>query len=175
MNVGALFGISILMCFLSFGIITRFYIWPRIRSMNPREALVPLVVVHTTRFVGLCFLVPGVASESLPSGFASPAGYGDLIAAVLAVIAIWTLTARISWALPFVWIFNVWGATDLLNAFYQGEIHYHINPGWLGAAYFIPTVIVPPLLVTHGLIFWLLLHSRRSNVVPALENGPKSA
>jgi hypothetical protein len=175
MNVGALFGISILMSFLSFSIITRFYIWPRIRSMKPRDALIPLVVIHTTRFLGLSFLVPGVASESLPSGFAAPAAYGDLIAAVLAVIAIWALTARIPWALPFVWIFNVWGAADLLNAFYQGEIHYHINAGLLGAAYFIPSVIVPPLLVTHGLIFWLLLHSRRSSVVPAHENAPKSA
>jgi len=62
MNVAALFGISILMSFLSFGIIARLYIWPRIRTMNPREALVPLVVFHTTRFVGLCFLVPGVVS-----------------------------------------------------------------------------------------------------------------
>ena len=168
MNVEALFGISILMCFLSFGMITRFYILPRIRNMNPREALVPLVIIHTTRFVGLCFLVPGVVSESLPSGFASAAAYGDLIAAALAVIAIWALRARFPWALPFVWIFNVWGAVDLLNAFYQAQFHYHINAGWLGAAYFIPTVIVPPLLVIHGVIFWLLLHSSRSQcpVVP---------
>lgn len=167
MNVAALFGISILMSLVSFGIIARLYIWPRIRSMNPREALVPLVVIHTSRFAGLSFLVPGVVSPSLPSGFAAPAAYGDLIAAVLAVIAVWALTARVPWALPFAWIFNVWGAADLLNAFYQGEIHYRLNPGLFGAAFFIPTVIVPPLLVTHGLIFWLLLHSHRSNAVPA--------
>jgi hypothetical protein len=175
MNVAALFGLSILMCFVSFGIITRLYIWPRIRTMNPREALVPLVVFHTTRFVGLCFLVPGVVSRELPFGFAAPAAYGDLIAAVLAVIAVWALTARLTWALPIVWIFNMWGAADLLNAFYQGEIHYHMNPGLLGAAFFIPTVIVPPLLITHGLIFWLMLHARDSNDPPTRELSRKSA
>jgi hypothetical protein len=100
MNVAALFGISILMSFLSFGIITRLYIWPRIRSMNPRDAVVPLVVIHTTRFAGLSFLVPGVVSASLPSGFAAPAACGDLIAAVLAMIAVWALTARFPWACP---------------------------------------------------------------------------
>jgi hypothetical protein len=169
MNVAALFGISILMSFLSFGIITRLYTWPRIRSMNPRDAVVPPVVIHTTRFAGLSFLFPGVVSASLPSGFAAPAAYGDLIAAVLAMIAVWALTARFPWALPFVWIFNVWGAADLLNAFYQGEIHYHIYACWLGATFFIPTAIVPPLLVTHGLIFSLFLRARRSTNVPARE------
>lgn len=162
------------MCFLSFGIITRFYIWPRIRSMKPRDALVPLVVIHTTRFVGLSFLVPGVVSGYLPWGFAAPAAYGDLIAAILALIAVGALAARVTWALPLIWIFNVWGAADLLNAFYQGEIHFHIDAGHLGAAFFIPTVIVPPLLVTHGLIFWLLLQSHRMKTAPAFERTHSS-
>jgi hypothetical protein len=71
------------------------------------------------------------------------------------------LSARASWAIPIVWVFNVWGAADLLNAFYEGLIGVP-DPGSLGAAFFIPTVIVPPLLVTHGLIFWLLLRPKQS-------------
>jgi hypothetical protein len=61
-----------------------------------------------------------------------------------------------------VWVFNVWGTADLLNAFYEGLIGARISPGSLGAAFFIPTVIVPPLLVTHGLMFWLLLRPSQS-------------
>jgi hypothetical protein len=70
------------------------------------------------------------------------------------MIAALALSVRAFWAMSIVWVFNVWGAVDLLYAFYQGQ---SIGPGSLGAAFFIPTVVVPPLLVTHGLIFWLLL------------------
>ena len=67
------------------------------------------------------------------------------------------LSTRVSWALPAVWIFNLWGTIDLLYAIYQGEIGVRVGPGSLGAAFYIPTVLVPPLLVTHALIFWRLL------------------
>lgn len=30
----------------------------------------------------------------------------------------------------------------------------------LGAAFFIPTAVVPPLLIMHGLIFWLLVRPK---------------
>jgi len=166
MDVRALFGLSVLMSFVAFAIVSRLYIWPRLRVMSRDDALVPLVVIHTFRFVGLSFLVPGVVSPSLPLGFAAPAAYGDLIAAILAVIATLALSAKVSWALPSVWIFNVWGATDLLHAIYQGQIRFQIGPGSLGASFFIPTLVVPPLLVTHGLIFWLLVRSRQAERPP---------
>jgi len=161
MNSDALFGLSILMSFIAFSIVTKLYIWPRLRVKRREDALIPLVVPHTFRFVGLSFLIPGVVSPSLPSAFAIPAAYGDLVAAMLAVVAALTLSARASWAILIVWVFNVWGTVDLLNAIYQGQIGVRIGPGSLGAAFFIPTVVVPPLLVTHGLIFWLLLRPGR--------------
>jgi hypothetical protein len=161
MAVEALFGLSVLMSFLAFGIVTRLYIWPRLKVMRREDALIPLVVPHTFRFVGLSFLVPGVVSPSLSSAFAVPAAYGDLAAAVLAVLATLALSARAPWAVPVVWVFNVWGAADLLYAFYQGRIGVGIGPGSLGAAFFIPTVVVPPLLILHGLIFWLLLRPKQ--------------
>jgi hypothetical protein len=160
MTSEALLGLSVLMNFVASGIVTRPYIWPRLRVMRREEALLPLVVPHMFRFVGLSFLVPGVVSASLSPDFARPAAYGDLGAALLAIIAVLALSARVSWALPIVWIFNLWGAIDLLNAFYKAQIGVQIGAGSLGAAFFIPTVLVPPLLVTHGLIFWLLLQRR---------------
>ena len=160
MTTAALFGLSILMNFVASGILTKLYILPRLRVMNREEALLPLVAPHMFRFVGLSFLVPGVVSTSLSTDFARPAAFGDLAAALLAVIAVLALSARASWALPIVWIFNLWGTIDLLYAIYQGQIGVRIDPGSLGAAFYIPTVVVPPLLVTHGLIFWLLLRRR---------------
>lgn len=161
MNVGVLFGLSVLLSFCAFGVVTILYILPRLRVMSREDAITALVVPHSFRFIGLSFLVPGVVSPSLPPAFAMPAAYGDLAAAILAMIAALALSIRTSWAISIVWVFNVWGTVDLLYAVYQGQIGVGIGPGSLGAAFFIPTLVVPPLLVTHGLIFWLLLRPRR--------------
>jgi len=157
MTSGALFGLSILINFVASGIVAKLYLWPRLRGMRREEALLLLAVPHMFRFVGLSFLVPGVVSTSLSPDFARPAAYGDLAAALLAIIAVLALSTRVSWALPAVWTFNLWGTIDLLYAIYQGEIGVRVGPGSLGAAFYIPTVLVPPLLVTHALIFWRLL------------------
>jgi hypothetical protein len=120
MDIQALFGLSILMSFVAFGLVTKLYIWPRLRALERNDALVPLVLPHTFRFVGLAFLVPGVVSPSLPQAFAAPAGYGDLVAAILAIASIIALSRHAPFATLLVWLFNVWGAGDLLFAFYQG-------------------------------------------------------
>jgi hypothetical protein len=57
------------------------------------------------------------------------------------------------------WIFNLWGSADLLNAFYQAN-QTGLSPGQLGATYFIPTLVVPLLLITHALAFRILLQHR---------------
>jgi len=113
-----------------------------------------LLILHSFRFIGLAFLVPGVVSPNLPVAFAWPAAYGDLVAALLALIALAGLRSR--FGLVLVWLFNLWGSADLLNAFYQGN-RVGLAPGDLGGAYFIPTVVVPLLLITHGFVFRLLL------------------
>lgn len=160
MNQRAIFPISVLMSLAAFGIVTAFYLGPFFSGMSTVVALQALVTVHTYRFIGLSFLLPGVVNEELSPKFAGPAAYGDLIAAILAVIAVLMLHEHIPGALLLTWIFNIWGAGDLINAMFQGVRHVGVGPkgpGALGAAFFIPTVIVPALLVTHGLIFWLLL------------------
>ena len=157
MTIAALFGLSILMSFVAFGIVARIHVWPWLRVMPREDALIALLTPHLFRFIGLSFLVPGVVSLSLPHAFAAPAAYGDLAAAILAIIAVAALARRAAFAIAIVWVFNVWGTIDLLTAIYQGQIGIGIAPGALGAAFYIPTVLVPLLLVTHVLIFRLLL------------------
>ena len=157
MPVVALFGLSIVMSFIASGITAWLFLWPWLRNKPRDDALLRLLVPHTFRFLGLSFLVPGVVSPNLSRAFAAPAAYGDLIAAVLALAALLGLRARAIWALPLIWLFNLWGTADLLNAYYQGALGARINPGALGAAFFIPTALVPPLLIIHGLIFRFLL------------------
>jgi hypothetical protein len=106
----------------------------------------------------LAFLVPGVVSPDLPEAFARPAAYGDLTTSLLALGAIATLGSRLGTTL--VWVFNSLGTVDLLNAFYQGNrLGLGIAPGLQRAAYFIPTALVPLLLVTHVLVFRILLRA----------------
>src|SRR5215475_3094097 len=114
----ALFGISIAFSFIAWGIVTARYFWPELRGWSRIDALRPLLMLHSFRFIGLAFLVPGVVAPELSGAFARPAAYGDLIAAVLALLALMTLRSRLG--ILFVWIFNVWGTADLLYAFYAG-------------------------------------------------------
>jgi len=160
MNSTALMGLSVGLNFVAFGRVTQLYIWPRLRGMRREDAVTALIAPHMFRFVGLSFLVPGVVSPALSPAFAIPAAYGDLAAAVLAIAATWALSSRASWAIPLVWLFNLAGSIDLLFAFYQGLVGVGLPPGSLGAAFYVPTLIVPPLLVTHALIFWLLLRAK---------------
>jgi hypothetical protein len=145
------------MSFVASSLVAGLYVWPVVSRTATADALAALVLVHAYRFVGLAFLVPGVVSEGLPPQFARPVAYGDLIAAVLAICATLMLHARVPGALIVTWVFNLWGTVDLLNAMFQGVRYNGREPGRLGAAFFIPTLGVPALLVTHGLIFLLLL------------------
>jgi hypothetical protein len=155
MQPQVVFGISVLQGFVVWGIIGARYIWPALRGRPRAEALRPMLLLHAFRFVGLAFLVPGVVSPDLPDTFARPAAYGDLATSLLALLAIATLGSRLGTMI--VWVFNIVGTVDLLNAFYQADrLGVGITPGLQGAAYFIPTVLVPLLLVTHALVFRIL-------------------
>ncbi|HMD15633.1 MAG TPA: hypothetical protein VKH18_03120 [Terriglobales bacterium] len=157
MNTLAISGISALMSLVSSSIAAKLYAWPRLRIMERNRALAYLVSPHMfLRFIGLSFLVPGVVSASLPAGFAIPAAYGDLVAGILAILATIALVERTSSALAVVWLFNIWGAADLIFGFYEGG-HLRIQPGGLGASFFIVTTVVPALLVSHVLVFRLLV------------------
>ena len=152
--------LSIILSLVSFSLIGKWYVMPVLLAVPRADALTPLLLLHSFRHIGMAFLVPGVTAAALDSRFAIPAAYGDLLAAVLAFVAILALRKQWTVALPLVWIFNIIGAVDLLNALWQG--FRHISGGQFGAMYFIPAVVVPALLVTHYMIFQLLLRSPQS-------------
>jgi len=156
------FFVSVAFGFIAWGIVTSIYIWPALRHKARSDALRPVLILHSFRYLGLATLVPGIVSPDLPAGFARPEAYGDFITAILAVLTL-LLLPRGS-GLIMAWIFNIWGTVDLLNAFYQGNAA-GLQAGQLGATYFIPTVFVPILLTTHGLAFRILLQPQRESVM----------
>jgi hypothetical protein len=163
------FFVSITFSFIAWWIVSVRYIWPELRFRQRAEALRPLLILHSFRFIGLAFLVPGVVSPDLPSAFAHSAAYGDIIAATLAFLSRLSLPSRTGVVLA--WIFNLWGSADLLNAFYQAN-HAGLLAGQLGATYFIPTLVVPLLLITHGLAFRILLRHPKET---AMGESPQPA
>jgi hypothetical protein len=148
------FFIGIAFAFIAWGIVAKQYIWPKLRLLQRAEALRPILILHSFRFVGLAFLVPGVVSPDLPSAFAHSAAYGDIIAAILALLSLAML--RRGAGIVIAWLFNLWGSADILNAFYQAN-NAALVPGELGVTYYLPTLIVPLLLITHVLAFRILL------------------
>src|SRR5215471_7687853 len=161
----AFFG-SIAFSVIAWGTVTARYIWPQLRLRQRSDVLRPLLILHTFRFIGLAFLVPGVVSPDLPHAFATSAAFGDIVAAILALLSLVSL--RSAPGVLLAWIFNVWGSLDLVNAFYEANAT-GLSPGQLGATYFIPTLIVPLLLVTHGLTFWVLLQHRREPAIGQIQ------
>ena len=159
------FFVSIAFSFIAWGFVTARYVWPELRLRPRAEALQPLLVLHSFRFIGLAFLVPGVVSPDLPAVFAHSAAYGDLIAAILALLSLLSLPGAAGVAAA--WILNIWGSVDILNAFYQAN-HAGLLAGQLGAAFFLPTLIVPLLLITHGLGFRILLQHQPA---PAMQEN----
>jgi hypothetical protein len=158
------FFVSIVFSFVAWGIVTGSVIWPELRRRGRNEALRPLLTLHSFRFVGLAFLVPGVVSPDLPAAFAEGAAYGDIVAAALALLALALLPGRPG--IVAAWVFNLWGTADIIHANYEG-IRLGVQAGQMGAAYFLPTFIVPLFMITHGLIFWLLLRNENEAAVPA--------
>ncbi len=155
----ALFGITVVLGLAAWGAVAWHYIWPGLRERSSPENLKPILMLHGFRFLGLAFVAPGVVSPELPAAFAQPVAYGDLISAILALLALATLGTRTGTVAP--WVFNTFGTADLLFGFYLGaRISLPNTPGLLGAGYFILAAYVPLLLITHGLAFRILLRTK---------------
>jgi hypothetical protein len=149
------FILSVVGAFLTSSAIAYIYVWPALHALPRFEALRLLAAFHGFRFFGMNFLVAGFVSPELNLNFASQVGWGDLIAAALALFTMAALSWRWSIAIPVVWIFNIWGTLDLLNAYYMGATQLR-DPGLMGAGIYVPALYVPLLLVSHLLIFLLL-------------------
>jgi hypothetical protein len=158
METAILFGVSVLMSLIVWNKISKRYLWLRIKDRQLKEAVPPILILHSFRFAGLSFLIPGVVNAGLNHTWALPAALGDFTAAILAFATLSLVNS--TWFKPLLWIFNIWGIIDLLLAFVNGP-RYNIVP-FLGAGYFIIVLFVPILLLTHLMVFRLLLKSRKS-------------
>lgn len=157
-----IFGLQVVINLALAGLVARWYLLPRLHTLPLHEALLPLLLFHTLRTMGIAFVIPAIAGQPLPAAFAVPGAIGDLLAVVLAFAAIIAIRRQWQYALAVVWVFNIEGTLDFVIAFAQGlrfdiAAQYHLGPLW-----FIPTFFVPAFFVTHMVMFALLLnHSRQ--------------
>ena len=140
---------------LVFWIAARLYLLPRLQDLDPRSVLLPILLLHSFRHLGLMFLAPGATYPGIPMSFAYPAAFGDLLAALLALAAIPAVAMNWKGARLLVWIFAVEGTLDLVAAIALATIHG--AHAFMGPAYWIPAFWVPALLVTHYITFVVLL------------------
>lgn len=143
-------------CLLCLGV----YVLPRLKSMERFEAQRVIATVHSFRFFGLVFLLPGVVGPNLPAGFATFSAYGDFATGILAMSALLAVRVR-----PLYWLFvvafNVVGSVDiLLNYYHAIKFGLPAVAGQLGAAYAIPILYVPVLTITHVLAFYWLVRPK---------------
>jgi hypothetical protein len=133
------------------------YIWPRLKAADRVEAHRVVATLHSFRFFGLVFILPGVVGPNLPVHFAAFAAYLDFATGVLATLALLTVSIR-----PLFWVFiltfNLVGTTDVVLDYYHAlQVDLPAQAGQLGAAYAIPILFVPLLMITHFVAFYLLL------------------
>ena len=142
-----------------FSTAARIYLLPRLAAWSPATLLTPILLLQMGRELGLMFLFVGATGPGMPAAFAQPAAWGDFAAAVLAAIALWAVRRGAASAKAWVWVFNLFGTADLLNAIAMAVLHGAAPH--LGAAYWIPAFWVPMLLATHGVVFiYLTRHWR---------------
>jgi len=162
-----IFGLQFAMSTLVYALAARWYLTPRLARLPLRDALIPLLLLHAMRHLGMTGLVTAVVSLDVPRGFVAQVGYGDLLAAWLALLSIAALRGRWAFAIPLVWIFNIVGLADLLNALYQGTV-LDVSRYQVGSFWYVPTFVVPALIITHIMIFSMLSqHSRDESITSA--------
>jgi hypothetical protein len=157
MSPEIIFQIQLVLGYVAWLLCFGVYVWPRLRSMDRLEAQRAIATLHSFRFFGLVFIVPGVVGPNLPAGFATFSAYVDFATGMLAMLALLTIRIRpLFWM--FVVAFNLVGAADLIIDYTHAvEVGLPAVAGELGAAYVIPIIYVPLLMITHVVAFYLLL------------------
>jgi hypothetical protein len=167
MAPGLIFDLQLVLGYVPWLFFLTIYVLPRLKAVEPVEVQRAIAVLHSSRFFGLVFLLPGVVGPNLPAGFATFAAYGDFATGVLAMLAVFTFRMR-----PVFWIFtaafNLVGAADILIDYYHGtEVGLPELAGQLGATYAIPILFVPLLMITHGLAFAVMARARTAATLQA--------
>lgn len=151
--------INLICSTLIFYVCAKIYILPKIDEIRPKVLLLPILLLHCFRHLGLMFLTRGATNPGIPLRFAYPAAAGDLLAAVLAFLAVFAIVYDLRVGRFLLWLFSIEGTVDLIVAITLATI-YEASP-YMGAAYWIPAFWVPALLVTHYVVFVVLI--RRSS------------
>ena len=146
--------VNLLFSTLVFWVAARIYVLPKLSELRPQTVLLPILLLHSFRHLGLMFLAPGATYAGIPPQFAYPAALGDLLAAVLAIAAIPAVARDVRGARILVWIFNIEGTLDLIAAITLATVYG--ASAFMGSAYWIPAFWVPALLVTHYITFIIL-------------------
>jgi hypothetical protein len=161
MSPAQIFQLQLVLGYVAWFLCFRAYILPRLQSMPRIDGHRAIATIHSFRWIGLVFILPGVIGPDVSSTFAVYGAYGDLLTGLLAILAILTTRIRpLFWA--FVVAFNVVGAADFICDYYLA-IHFGVreNAGQLATTYYIPILYVPLAMITHALAFYWLLFSRR--------------
>jgi hypothetical protein len=156
MNNVAIFWLQLLLSLGVCAAVVAWYVWPYLTKLSRDAALIPLLFVHVFRYVGMTLLVPGMVDAKLPREVLVNTAYGDLIAAALALAAIVALRNNWRIGVLMAWVFNTWGFVDLLGAL-RSVLQVNLPTFNLGPVWFIYTYYAPLVVVSHVLIFWILL------------------
>jgi len=159
MNSVSIFWLQLLTSCLVCVIVVAWYVWPRLTQLPRNSALIALLFVHVFRYVGMTELVTGMIDPKLPGEFVSSAAYGDLLEAALALLSIFALRSNWRFAIPLVWVANTWGFGDLLNGV-RGVLQLNVPSFNLSTLWYIYTFYAPVVLVSHLMIFWVLIRSK---------------
>ena len=161
MNSVAIFWLQIVSSVLVFSLVTAWYAWPALTKIPKNSALIALLFVHVPRYVGMTVLVPGMVDPNLSGEFLLGVAYGDLVAAALALACIFALRSNWQYAVALVWAANLWGFADLLKGV-LGLLQLNVPSFNLATFWYVYTYYAPLVLVSHLMIFWILIKSSRS-------------
>jgi hypothetical protein len=159
MNSVTIFWMQLVTSVFVFGMVAVWYVWPSLTKLSHSSALTLLLFVHVPRYVGMTLLVTGMVDPRLPTGFLSSAAYGDLLEAALAFASIFALRSNWRGAVPLVWLANTWGFVDLLNGV-RGVLQLNVPSFNLATLWYVYTFYAPLVIVSHVMIFWILIKSR---------------
>ncbi len=152
-----LFGLQFTFSLVAYSLAAWWYLVPRLARLPREMALVPLVWIHVLRIAGGTILAPGAVGDAVPMDFRTMIGYGDMLTALLAMVALVALRLRVRYAIALVWLFVLVGLIDTVNAIIE-SMRYSVFNYPLGVNWVIVTTYVPALLVSSVLIF---IHLRR--------------
>ncbi|MGA2710871.1 MAG: hypothetical protein ABSF86_21000 [Steroidobacteraceae bacterium] len=162
MDSTQIFWMQLVTSVVVFGIVAVWYVWPYLTKLSRNSALIPLLFVHVLRYVGMTLLVAGMVDPKLPEEFRSSAAYGDLLEAALALASIFALRVNWRFAVPLVWVANTWGFVDLLNGV-RGVLQLNVPSFNLATLWYVYTFYAPVVIVSHVMIFWILIKSKSWN------------